>query len=123
MSWDAFKRGFNAVSRFADKVEPIVNVGAAAYSIHSGIQNNKRVKKADEAQRASLANAETQAAAESKFAGKRLNYASPRHPGANPGGGVLGIQPNKSRFHSSAYQKRKTKAGQGKKTSKKEMTA
>ena len=117
MSWDAFKRGFDAVSRFADKVEPIVNVGAAGYSIYSGIQNNKRVKKADEAQRASLANAETQAAAESKFADKRLAYATPQRTSTS--GGVLGIQPEKSRFHSSAYQKRKTKAGQGKKTSEK----
>ena len=117
MAWDAISRGFNTLSRFADKVEPIVNVGAAGYSIYSGIQNNKRVKKADEAQRASLANAETQAAAESKFADKRLAYGTPKKPSTS--GGVLGIQPEKSRFHSSAYQKRKTKAGQGKKTSEK----
>ena len=120
MSWDAFKRGFNAVSRFADKVEPIVNVGAAAYSIHSGIQNNKRLDRAEDAQRASLAASETQAAAESKFADKRLAYGTPQRTSTS--GGVLGIQPEKSRFHSSAYQKRKTAAGKGKKTSKK-MTA
>ena len=122
MSWGSLSRGFDAVSRFAEKVEPIINIGAAAYSIHSGIQNNKRVKKAEEAQRASLVNAETQAAAESKFADKRLAYGTPQRTSTS--GGVLGIQPEKSRFHSSAYQKRKTAAGKGKKTSeKKPMTA